>query len=89
MTYSTAKRLLSVDIDLLSLEELQKYKVKIIDALREANAEYGYSQACKNGFFIPIASESASGYTPKDKFLSENLNQIYQKVYTLEQTFYT
>lgn len=36
MTYSTAKRLLSVDIDFLSLEELQKYKVKIIDALREA-----------------------------------------------------
>lgn len=64
MTYSTAKKLLSVDI-------------------------YGYSQAYKNGFFIPIASESASGYTPKDKFLSENLNQIYQKVYTLEQTFYT
>lgn len=88
MTYNTAKRLLSVNIELLSLEELQKYKVKIIDALREANAEYGYSQACKNGFFIPIASESASGYTPKDKFLFENLNLVYQKVYALEQTFY-
>lgn len=29
MTYSTAKKLLSVNIDSLSLEELQKYKVKI------------------------------------------------------------
>lgn len=89
MTYSTAKKLLSVDIDSLSLEELQKYKVKIIDALREANAKYGYSQACKNGFFVPIASESASGYTPKDKFLFKNLNLVFQKVYALEQTFYT
>lgn len=89
MTYSTAKKLLSVNIDSLSLEELQKYKVKIIDALREASAEYGYSQACKNGFFIPIASESASGYTPKDKFLFKNLNLVFQKVYALEQTFYT
>lgn len=88
MTYSTAKKLLSVNIDSLNLEELQKYKVKIIDALREANAEYGYFQACKNGFFIPIASESASGYTPRDKFLLENLNLVYQKVYALEQTFY-
>ncbi len=89
MTYSTAKKLLSVNIDSLSLEELQKYKVKIIDALREASAEYGYSQACKNGFFIPIVSESVSGYTPKDKFLFENLNLVFQKVYALEQTFYT
>ncbi len=54
MTYITAKKLLSVNIYSLSLEELQKYKVKIIDALREASAEYGYSQACKNGFLFRL-----------------------------------
>ena len=38
MTYSTAKKLLSVDIDSLSLEELQKYKVKIPDAIIAASS---------------------------------------------------
>ena len=65
MTYSTAKKLLSVDIDLLSLEELQKYKVKIIDALREANAEYGYSQAYKKRFFYSDCVRISKRIYPK------------------------
>lgn len=88
MTYNKAKTLLTVDINALSLEQLQRHKVKLLDALRESCAEYGFEQAVLNGFYCVTCSESVSGYTPKDIYLSHNLQIVLEKTIKLEQKLF-
>lgn len=72
MKIAQARRLLAEDVDAMTLEQLQKYKVKVIDAWRESRAYYGIGQAVRDGFYLQTG-EDASEYTPKDLWLTQNL----------------
>ena len=74
MTATNAKALLGVDMKSLTLEQLQVYKVKLLDAWRESKAEYGIPQAVKNGFYVQQVSDQMNWYRPKDLWLTENLS---------------
>lgn len=80
MNLQKARALLRVDISKLSLERLQQHKVKLIDAWRESKAAYGMARAVANGFYKVIGSESASGYSPTDIWLTHSLNQRLNEV---------
>ena len=79
MTYKNAKTLLSKNIEVMTLERVQKHKVRLIDAWRQSKAQYGVEEAVKNGFYKMLASESASGYTPTDIRLTHQLNYAIDK----------
>lgn len=72
MKIAQARRLIAEDIETMTLENLQKYKVKVIDAWRESRADYGIAQAVRDGFYLQTG-EDASEYTPKDLWLTQNL----------------
>lgn len=72
MKIAQARRLVSEDIEAMTLEQLQKYKVKVIDAWRESRADYGTAQAARDGFYLQTG-ENASEYTPTDLWLTQNL----------------
>lgn len=57
---------------MMTIEQLQRYKVKVIDAWRESRADYGIAQAVRDGFYLQTG-EDASEYTPKDLWLTQNL----------------
>ncbi len=85
MKFKMAKELTRIDINTLSLEQLQKHKVKALDALRESNAEYGMQQAIMDGYYICVVDSAASGYSPRDMFLTTNLSYIYGECVKREQ----
>ena len=58
----------------MTIEQLQRYKVKVIDAWRESRAAYGIAQAVRDGFYLQTG-EDASEYTPKDLWLTQNLTR--------------
>lgn len=72
MKIAQARRLLAEDVETMTLERLQKYRVKVIDAWRESRADYGIGQAVRDGFYLQTG-ENASEYTPKDLWLTQNL----------------
>ena len=72
MKIAQARRLLAEDVETMTLENLQKYKVKVIDAWRESRADYGIAQAVRDGFYLQTG-ENASEHTPKDLWLTQNL----------------
>ena len=74
MKIAQAKRLVSEDIETMTIEQLQRYKVKVIDAWRESRAAYGIAQAVRDGFYLQTG-EDASEYTPKDLWLTQNLTR--------------
>ena len=88
MNFKKAQALLRVDVSRLSLEQLQRHKVKLIDAWRESKAAYGMAQAVANGFYKVVASESASGYFPTDIWLTHSLNQRLDEVELKERKIY-
>lgn len=69
MKCKKAKELLQEDFTKMNCEELQKYKVKIIDAWRYARGDYGYN----NDFFIYVGELRA--YTPADFWLLKNIEE--------------
>lgn len=73
MKIAIARELLTVDINTLSLEKLQRHKVRLIDAWRESRADYGFFQAVRDGFYCAMRDIGAVGYTPVDKWLTQNL----------------
>lgn len=76
MTLRQAQALCQKDIHSMSLEELQKHRVKLLDAYRESNLEYGEKEAYENGFLVPFEDVSGKGFIPKDKFLTTNLKWL-------------
>ena len=58
----------------MTIEQLQRYKVKVIDAWRESRADYGIAQAVRDSFYLQTG-EDASEYTPKDLWLTQNLTR--------------
>ncbi len=69
MTLRKAQNLTQQDISLLSKEELQTYKVSLLDAWRYAKGDYGYN----NDFFVYIGDLRA--YVPADKWLLQNISK--------------
>ena len=45
MKYQTARELTMLDIDSMTLKQIQRHKVRLLDAWRESRAEYGFLQA--------------------------------------------
>ncbi len=88
MKRTAAEKLLTYDFTKMSLEKLQKFRVKILDAWRESQAEYGEVQAVKDGYYAVITSESASGYVPVNLWLTQNLNQRFLEVEKRLQQLY-
>ncbi len=73
MKYSLAKQLLSEDIEKMTLEQVQKHKVRLIDAWRHSKAAYGMALAIKEGFYLEVVDSGASGYTPRDIWLTHQI----------------
>lgn len=67
MTYLTATKLLQKDTEQMTQEQLQKYKVKLIDAWRYARGDYGHN----NDFFVWVGELKA--FTPRDYWLLKNI----------------
>lgn len=79
MRYDTARELVSVDPGSLPLEKLQRHKVRLIDAWRESRAEYGMGQAVRDGYYVRVLCDQATGYAPRDIFLTLNLETAHQR----------
>lgn len=73
MNISKARKLLAVDPKILTLDQLQKHKVKLIDAWRHSKADYGFKEAVKEGFYLEIVDSGASGFSPRDIWLTHQL----------------
>lgn len=79
-----ARRLVSENIETMTLEQLQKHKVKVLDAWRESRGDYGMAQALRDGFYIQTG-ENASEHTPKDLWLTQNLVKRLDAIDTRER----
>ena len=73
MKIAQARKLLTEDIGRMTLEQLQRHRVKLIDAWRESRAEYGMGQAVMDGFYRQTG-EDVTEYTPTDLWLTQNLS---------------
>lgn len=74
MKIAMARKLASEDVGAMTLKQLQKHKVKMLDAWRESRADYGIVQAVRDGFYLEILNEYSRGYTPADPWLTQNLS---------------
>lgn len=72
MKIAQARKLVAENITTMTLEQLQRYRVKVIDAWRESRADYGIVQAVRDGFYLQTG-ENAAEYTPADLWLTQNL----------------
>ena len=73
MKIAQARKLLTEDIGRMTLEQLQRHRVKLTDAWRESRADYGMVQAVRDGFYLPTA-QGDGDYIPKDAWLTRNLS---------------
>lgn len=73
MKIAQARKLVAENITTMTLEQLQRYRVKVIDAWRESRADYGIAQAVRDGFYLQTG-ENAAEYTPTDLWLTKNLS---------------
>ena len=73
MKIAQARKLLTEDIGRMTLEQLQRHRVKLTDAGRESRAEYGMGRAAKDGFYRQTG-EDVTEYTPTDLWLTQNLS---------------
>ena len=74
MTLKTAQGLLRENYRAMPLEQLQRFRVRLVDALYHADGKYGMGVGVAEGFFKILESDSASGYVPSDMWLAHNLN---------------
>ena len=75
MKIAKARKLVSENVESMTIEQLQRHKVKVLDAWRESRADYGIVQAVADGFYIQTGEDSAE-YTPRDLWLTQNLAQV-------------
>lgn len=74
MKIAQARKLLTEDIGRMTLEQLQRHRVKLTDAWRESRADYGMVQAVRDGFYLPVG-QGDGDYIPKDAWLTWNLSR--------------
>lgn len=75
MKIAKARVLSRLNIDEMSLEQVQKHKVRLLDAWRESKAFYGFEQAVRDGFYKVVVDSAASGYFPADMWLTKTLRE--------------
>lgn len=80
MTLKTARNILLEDISTMGLEEIQKHRVRILDALRHCEGKFGMGFAVREGFFKILESDSATGFVPSDLWLAHNLDWKLREV---------
>lgn len=80
MTLSQAQKLVTKDIEQMTLEQLQSYRVQLLDALRYSTCEYGDKESYELGFLVPFVDAGGKGFVPKDKFLTTNLQYKLSEV---------
>lgn len=73
MRIENAKKLLTMDIQAMPLQNLQQHKVRLLDAWRESKADYGFFMAVRDGFYRVMQDVGATGFIPVDKWLTQNL----------------
>lgn len=73
MRIEKAREILRRNFEEMSLEQLQKHYVDVIDAWRCSKADYGFSEAVKNGFYKIIVDNEAQGFSPADIWLTSQL----------------
>lgn len=74
MKYQTAKRLTTLDINTMTLEQIQRHKIRLLDAWRESRAQYGFAQAVSDGFYRVVIDSAAEGFVPRDMWLTDRIN---------------
>lgn len=74
MKYQTAKKLTMLDVNAMTLEQVQHHRVRLLDAWRESRAQYGFKQAVSNGFYRVIIDSAAEGFVPRDMWLTDRIN---------------
>lgn len=90
MKIAKARVLSRLNIDEMSLEQVQKHKVRLLDAWRESKAFYGFEQAVRDGFYKVVFDSAASGHSPTDMWLTNTLQECIDQAearekYLLEQ----
>ena len=80
MKIAMARKLASEDVGAMTLKQLQKHKVKVLDAWRESRNDYGIAQAVRDGFYLEILNEYSTGYTPADPWLTQNLSKRLDEI---------
>lgn len=66
MKYQTARQLTTLNVETMGLEQVQKHKVRLLDAWRESRAQYGFAQAVRDGFYRIVVDSCAQGFVPRD-----------------------
>ncbi len=74
MKYQTARRLTTLNVEEMSLMQVQKHRIRLLDAWRESRAQYGFAQAVQNGFYRIVVDSGAQGFMPRDLWLTDRLN---------------
>ena len=85
MKLRDAQALLKKDIQTMTLEQLQRHKVKLIDAWRESRAAYGMEKAINDGFYKLVLDHYAKGFAPSDIWLTKNLEFALDKAQKREE----
>lgn len=74
MRYQTARQLTTLDVNNMTLEQVQRHRVRLLDAWRESRAQYGFAQAVKDGFYKIVVDSAAEGFVPRDMWLTHRIN---------------
>lgn len=74
MRYQTARQLTTLDVSNMTLEQVQRHRVRLLDAWRESRAQYGFAQAVKDGFYKIVVDSAAEGFVPRDMWLTHRIN---------------
>lgn len=74
MKYQTARQLTTLDVSNMTLEQVQRHRVRLLDAWRESRAQYGFAQAVKDGFYKIVVDSAAEGFVPRDMWLTHRIN---------------
>ena len=75
MKIAKARELSRLNIGEMNLEQVQKHKVRLLDAWRESKAFYGFEQAVRDWFYKVVVDSAASGYFPTDMLLTKTLRE--------------
>ena len=74
MKYQTARQLTTLEVSNMTLEQVQRHRVRLLDAWRESRAQYGFAQAVKDGFYKIVVDSAAEGFVPRDMWLTHRIN---------------
>lgn len=70
----------------MTLEQVQRHKVRLLDAWRESRARYGFEQAVRDGFYKIVVDSAAEGFVPRDMWLTDRINYCLDQA-TARETY--